>query len=177
MLINQGSSFKLNHIEIWNWWLCALPSSNWGHGGLMTRPSDSWSGDWGFQSQHFQHVIPLTLWELPADWLKNFWSYIEPITECVRKNMSHMQVFDALLSDLYYDWLNKWPNHDINQSYYGVRRPVVPRGVNKVLLVWMGSNWEYHNLSWGWALHGLLLHTLSCEVRWLWWYPSNSILA
>ncbi len=32
-----------------------------------------------------------------------------------------MQVFDALLSDLFYDWLNKWPNHDINQSYYGVR--------------------------------------------------------
>ncbi len=28
-----------------------------------------------------------------------------------------MQVFDALLSDLFYDWLNKWPYHDINQSY------------------------------------------------------------
>ncbi len=28
-----------------------------------------------------------------------------------------MQVFDALLSDLFYDCLTKWPNHDINQSY------------------------------------------------------------
>ena len=28
-----------------------------------------------------------------------------------------MQVFDALLSDLFYDWLKVWPNHDINQSY------------------------------------------------------------
>ncbi len=27
-----------------------------------------------------------------------------------------MQVFDALLSDLSYDWLNIRPNHDINQS-------------------------------------------------------------
>ena len=27
-----------------------------------------------------------------------------------------MQVFDALLSDLFYDWLNKW-TYDINQSY------------------------------------------------------------
>ena len=31
---------------------------------------------------------------------------VEPITECVRKN-SLIQVFDALLSDLFYDWLNK----------------------------------------------------------------------
>ncbi len=28
-----------------------------------------------------------------------------------------MQVCDALLSDLFYDWLNKWPYHNINQSY------------------------------------------------------------
>ena len=28
-----------------------------------------------------------------------------------------MQVFDALLSDLFYDWLYKWSYHDINQLY------------------------------------------------------------
>ena len=28
-----------------------------------------------------------------------------------------MQVFDTLLLELFYDWLNKWPNNDINQSY------------------------------------------------------------
>ncbi len=33
-----------------------------------------------------------------------------------KKTKSHEQVFGALLSDLFYDWLNKWPIHDINQS-------------------------------------------------------------
>ena len=48
-------------------------------------------------------------------------SYTEPITECVRKK-SYIHVCDTLLlSDLFYNWLKKWPNHNINQSY-GVRR-------------------------------------------------------
>ncbi len=32
------------------------------------------------------------------------------------------------LSDLFYDWLTIWPNHNSYQSY-GVRRPVVLRGL------------------------------------------------
>ena len=28
-----------------------------------------------------------------------------------------MQVSEALLSDLFYDWLNKWTYRDVNQSY------------------------------------------------------------
>ncbi len=28
-----------------------------------------------------------------------------------------MQVSEAQLSDLFYDWLNKWTYHDMNQSY------------------------------------------------------------
>ncbi len=43
--------------------------------------------------------------------------YIEPITECVRKNGLICKLWFTVLSDLFYDWLNKWPNHDINQSY------------------------------------------------------------
>ena len=39
-----------------------------------------------------------------------------------------MQECDPLLSDLFYDCLNKWPYHNINQSY-GIRRPVVLRGL------------------------------------------------
>ncbi len=45
-----------------------------------------------------------------------------------------MQIVDSLLSDLFYDWLNTWTNHDINQSY-GVRRPIVLRGLKALYLV------------------------------------------
>ncbi len=82
------------------------------------------------------------------------WTSIELITECVGKN-SLIQVSDALLSDLFCDWLNKWPHHNINQSY-GVRRPVVLRGLkligftkymytNNTLVLKMISN---HGVAW-----------------------------
>ena len=60
-----------------------------------------------------------------------------------------MQVCDALLSDLFYDWLKKWQYHDINQPYYGVRMPVVLRGLtqvhtNRITPTQMTQTWKKH---------------------------------
>ena len=47
----------------------------------------------------------------------NIWSYIEPITECVRKNSLISKFLMLFYQICFNDWLNKWPYHDINQSY------------------------------------------------------------
>ncbi len=44
------------------------------------------------------------------------WSYIEPITECVKKIVSYESFWCTVIT-LVSNWLNKWPYHDVNQSY------------------------------------------------------------